>query len=64
MRDYLDMFSHIPTDFTTAMGLVDILLVAAGLKLGPVVGENIGRNDLGVVLQQAQAATEANAVHH
>ena len=58
------MLAHVPADFTTAVGLVDESLVAAGLKFGPVVGQDIGGNDLGVVLQQAQGATEADAVHH
>ena len=47
MRDHLDVFSHVPADFSTAMGLVKILLVAAGLELLPVIGQDIGGNDLG-----------------
>ena len=53
MRDDLDMLSDIPADFATAMGLIHELLVAAGLELGPVVGQDIGGNDFGVVFQQA-----------
>ena len=63
VRDHLDMLAHVPPDFSTAMGLVHEFLVAAGLKFGPVVGQDIGRNDFGIVFQQAQGTAEPNAVH-
>jgi hypothetical protein len=42
MRDHFNMPPHVPPHFTTAMGLVHEPLVAAGLELGPVVGQDIG----------------------
>ncbi len=53
MRNDFDMLAHVPADFATAVGLFDEFLVAAGLVLGPVVGQDIGGNDFGVVFQQS-----------
>ena len=54
MRDDFDMLAHIPPDLAPAMGLVHEPLVAAGLVLGPVVGQDIGGNDARIVFQEAQ----------
>jgi hypothetical protein len=48
------MLAHIPADFSAAMGCIDELLVATGLVFGSVISQDIGGNDFGVVLQQAQ----------
>jgi hypothetical protein len=42
VRDNLDMLADIPADLSTTMGLVHELLIAAGLELGTVVGQDIG----------------------
>jgi len=44
------------------MGLVNISMVAAGLKLGPVVGQDIRGDYTGIVLQQAEATAQPHAV--
>jgi hypothetical protein len=46
MRNHLDMLANVPADFPTALGLIHEFLIATGLKLGPVVGQDIGGNDL------------------
>ena len=57
-----DVPTHVPADLTTAMGLVHVLVVTALLKLVPVLGQHIGRDDLWVVVQQAQGTAQAHAV--
>ncbi len=42
MWDDLDMPAHVPPDLATTMSLIHEPLVAAGLELGTVVGEDIG----------------------
>ena len=41
MRDDFDVFANVPANLAPAMGLFDKPLVAAGIVLGPVVGQDI-----------------------
>ena len=53
---------YIPAHFTTAASLVNVFLIAGAVELRPVVGQDIGRDDFGVVFQQAQRAAEPHAI--
>ena len=62
MRHHFDVPTNIPAYLSTSMGLVHVLLVVALLVLGTIIRQNIRGDNLGVVLQQAERAAEANAV--
>ena len=59
--DDFDVLSHVPADLAPAMGLANISMVAGGLELGSIFGQDIRGDYTGIVLQQAVANNQAAA---
>jgi hypothetical protein len=64
VRNDLNVLPHVPADLAPAMDLVNLLLIATGLELDSVIGQDIGGNDRRVVFQQAERAAQPHAVHY
>ena len=59
---HLNPVSDIPTHLASAVGLLHVFLVAALSILGPVRSQHVGRDDRGVVLQEAKATAEPDTI--
>ncbi len=62
VRGHFDPPSHVPADFTTPVGLVHVLGIAAGLEFAPVLAQHVRFDHRGVVFQQAQRTAQPHAV--